>query len=147
MLIEQNQPRTVFVILLGLLAIGCGGGCGNSGPQRAVVSGAVSYHGQPVADGEIRFSPNKGTTGPVTLASIVDGKYRTDAKGGVPIGTHKVQILAYLPDPLSKPEHKGTPAERPRKQYLPAKYNDQSELELVIEPDRGSIVKDFELAK
>lgn len=129
-----------------LLANGCGA---DRGPQRVVVAGTVSFQGEPLPRGEIRFVPAKGSTGPVSVANIIDGKYRADARGGVPVATHQIQIVAYRvnPDgPKQDPQdsHAGPP---PTEQYLPAKYNSASELELVVEAGHDDIRKNFELVR
>jgi hypothetical protein len=136
-------------VLLAVTAVGCSR---DQGPPRVVVCGAVTYQGKPVAQGQIRFVPTKGSTGPVSIASIVDGRYRADAKGGLPVATQRVEILAYRLDPKHNrqdppPPGIGTSSEwPPKEQYLPTKYNTQSILELVVDADRGEIHKDFELA-
>ena len=128
-------------------------GCGNDGPPRAVVVGTVTYQGQPIADGQIRFTPMKGSTGPVSIAKIVDGQYRADHHGGVPLATQKVEIYAYSPDPKFKGQEKNVPpmfsaADWPPKlQYLPEKYNTKTDLNVVIEAGGGEVRKDFELAR
>ena len=127
------------------------GGCrhGDSGPDRVIVSGAVVYQGTPVAEGIIHFTPTKGSTGPVTIVKIADGKYRADAKGGVPVGTQKVEISASRPNP----KYAGKPAPGPvrqwppQEQYIPAKYNSRSELEIVLEPRQGDTTINFDLIK
>lgn len=83
----------------------------------------------------------------MAVANIVDGKYRADARGGVPVATQHIEIYAYREtyDPRKQnPEdtHAGPP---PTEQYLPAKYNATSDLELVVEAGRGEIHKDFDL--
>ena len=129
-----------------LSASGCGG---DRGPPRVVVAGTVTFQGEPLARGEIRFVPTKGSTGPVSVANVVDGKYRADARGGVPVATQQIQIFAYRVKqggPKRDPHdlHAGPP---PTEQYLPAKYNSASELEMVVEPGRGEIHKDFQLVQ
>jgi hypothetical protein len=109
----------------------------------------VTYQGTPVAEGIIHFTPTKDSTGPVTIVKIADGTYRADAKGGVPVGTQKVEISASRPDP----QYAGKPAPGPvhhwppQEQYLPAKYNSRSELEIVVESGHGEMVKNFDLTK
>jgi hypothetical protein len=142
--------RAWFLAFLPLVVLA---GCGGNGPARAVVVGKVAYQGQPVADGEIRFTPIKGTTGPLSVAKIVDGQYRADRLGGVPVATQRVEVLAYRADPRYKGQEKNKPpmfsaAEWPPKvQYLPEKYNTKSELEAVVEAGGGEVRHDFELAK
>ena len=69
-------------------------GCGRSGPQMKVVHGTVLCGGQKVETGSVRFVPIEGTRGPASTATIIDGQYRIDARGGVPIGTHRVEVDA-----------------------------------------------------
>lgn len=144
-----------FTMGIPWVAVGClvliVAGCEHSGPERVAVSGKVTYRGEPVKSGEIRFIPIQETGGPTWGALIVDGQYVADGKGGVPVGVHRVEICA--------PGAKGT-AGRGRtfgapsshdaetvsqKQYLPAKYNTQSTLEITVEPGSSRIVKDFAL--
>jgi hypothetical protein len=128
-------------------------GCGRDGPPRAIVVGKVTYQGQPIADGQIRFTPSKGSTGPVAVAKIVDGQYRADHHGGVPLATLKVEILGYETDPRYKGQENNKPpmfsADEwpPKRQYLPEKYNAKTELEAVLEDGTGEVRKDFDLAK
>jgi len=140
----------VHCSLLALLAVlaGCGG---HQGPEIAVVSGKVTYAGQPVAEGMLRFEPMEGTEGPACAAVIKAGRYEVKARGGVPVGKHRVRIWASrpiagakaAPQDLQFSDTEGPPQE----QYLPAKYNDKSELEVTIPPKGGKVVRDFDLAR
>ena len=139
------------------LALACGicvvvvaitGGCGPSGPERAVLSGTVAYQGEPVKKGVIRFIPIKGTEGPSWGANIIDGRYKAAGKGGVPVGTHKVEILAYRPKAgvtAAAPPPDPALDRTPREQYLPEKFNTKTELEITIPPGSGKVVKNFDL--
>jgi hypothetical protein len=128
----------VLALLLVPLAIGCGGGL-----ERVKMSGKVSYMGQPVVDGMIRFAPKPGTEMPLTIEPIKDGQYDTSTSGGVPVGTFRVEIFAYHPDdPI--PNGPGAP---PRRQLLPKKYNVFSELEVTLESGQKQLTKDFVLAQ
>ncbi|MBN2292356.1 MAG: hypothetical protein JXM70_08025 [Pirellulales bacterium] len=118
-------------------------GCGPRGPERVVVSGTVTYEGKAIADGRINFMPSEKSAVPMSGAVIKNGKYRVDAKGGVPVGTHKVEIEAYGGSPASGQILK--PGARP--QYLPKKFNLDSKLEITIEPGSGELTKDFELTE
>lgn len=139
----------MFAAALGLCCLTSIGGCGGSGDvEKTVVSGAATYEGQPIEDGTIRFVPVKGTQAPVSAAQIQKGRYSADAKGGVPVGTHRVEIEAFRTDPKAPPgADPGGLEGPPREQFIPAKYNVQSELELTVESGSGSVTKDFELTK
>lgn len=120
------------------LLLGCNKG---DGLTRSIVSGSVTLRGQPVQDGQIRFIPQGDTQGPLTIESIKDGQYRCARVGGVPVGTHRVEILAFHPD---DPEPTG-PGERPRRQLVPNRFNRDSELTVTISSSSGDVVQDFAL--
>lgn len=127
---------------LGLTLVTTLFGCGsNSGLERVSVSGAVTYRGELVLEGRIRFVPKAGTIAPVTIEAVRDGRYSTETSGGVPVGSFRVEILSYDPNEPA-PAGPGAP---PRKQFLPDKYNVQSTLELKVESGQGSINRDFVL--
>ena len=117
-------------------------GCGpDDGLQRVRMHGRVTYQGEPVMDGQIRFSPEPDTEGPLSIAKVVGGKYTYDAQGGVPAGTHRIRIRAWDPN-LPIPQG---PTDPERPQILPTKYNKESELALKIEEQGGWLEKDFNL--
>jgi len=69
-------------------------GCSDSGLKTRTVFGSVSCGGEPVPQGHVRFVPIEGTSGPAGTGTIADGQYRIDARGGVPLGKHRVEIVA-----------------------------------------------------
>jgi hypothetical protein len=148
-----NRPHTsgAYWHTLWLLAVLAGCGRPSDEPVRAVVAGSVAYQQKPVAQGQIRFIPTKGSKGPLTVAEIVDGQYRVAAKGGVPVATQRVEILGFRPDPKYNGQEQNRPPMMssvdwpPKLQYLPRKYNAESTLELVVEPGQGEIRRDFQL--
>lgn len=116
------------------------------GPERVVVQGQVSYDGEPVQDGRIRFVPTGETEAPSSGAVIENGKYVADGQGGVPVGTHEVKIEGFRPREGAESLPDGVNVETQKDQYLPAKYNEESTLEMTVEPgQKKSIDKDFEL--
>jgi hypothetical protein len=119
------------------LAAGCGGG---DGIDRAVVTGQVTLEGKPVVDGEIRFVPFPETNGPVTIELIQNGSYKCEYNGGVPVGKHRVEVLAWDPS-VPRSLGKGGPK---RPQWVPAKYNTASELIESIE-STDAVTKNFDL--
>lgn len=121
------------------------GGCRDQGPQRVLVSGNVTYNGEPVAEGVIRFTPGEDSPMPMTAAAIINGAYKADLRGGVPVGTHKVEIEAYrMAEKSATQMLRGSP---PRIQYLPDRYNTKSELQITVESGSEDIIKDFALTK
>ena len=124
--------RIGCLLLLNLVVLfGCGG---QTGPERVVLTGTVTYQGEPIPKGSIRFIPTGETKGPNSGSNIQDGTYEAKARGGVVLGTHRVEIRATRPTGESKPkatQHLNEFPE-PTEQYLPAKYNDESELTLEV---------------
>ncbi len=140
----RNRVRQITV----LLAVGClaaiMGGCGKSGLERVVHSGKVTYRGEPIKSGEIRFIPTKGTEAPFWSARIVEGQYLANGRGGVPIGTYRVEIVGWRQKGTSKSLPIGvSPGDLPKDQYLPAKFNTKSDLEITVIPGSEKVVKDF----
>jgi hypothetical protein len=137
-------------VVLGLFATVMLVGCGGSGDlDRVVVTGKVTYNGEPIKNGEIRFVPIKDTRGPVSGGSIVNGVYTAKGLGGVPIGTYRVVIRASRAVKGAKPESVGDDPSGEEyvrgEQYVPEKYNVKSELELTVPAGNRRITQDYNL--
>lgn len=118
--------KTLRLVLCLWLAY-CGG-C-DSQPRRYAVSGAVSYKGEPIKFGSISFRADDGSTG---AGQIENGKYEIAAVGGLLPGTYRVAIN--YPNPkIPLPSGNEAPGEPlPIREMLPPKYNDQTELTLIV---------------
>ncbi len=96
----MNIPAAFSTIQYGLLAwliiAAFSGGCGPSydGPRRFRVSGSVTFKGQPVPKGHIRFVPDtsRQNRGPGGGAQIADGRYKTMPGKGVVGGPYMITI-------------------------------------------------------
>ena len=142
-------------------------GCGGSTDGMVEVNGTVSYNGQRVMNGDIRFFPIAGTTGRATGAPIADGTYTIERNGGVPVGEHKVKVRAFILEGVgpiggfagATDVRGGTPAaaggppnKMPiyradgRENYLPNQFNDRTELTRKITGDSNPQTIDFELS-
>ncbi|QDV66539.1 hypothetical protein Poly24_02260 [Rosistilla carotiformis] len=130
------RHRLVWAASVMLLVMGCGG----TRSDQIAVSGQVQFEGKPVAEGTISFMPVNGT-GQTTGAQIVDGRYATT----VSPGEQAVQItgtnVVTLENPTEEEVSRGI-TERVE-QYVPAKYNRQSELRVTVASD--STTHDFDL--
>jgi hypothetical protein len=136
------------LVLLNVLGVAVVVGCGPGGPERVVLSGAVSYNGQDVGNGRIVFEPIDGTKGSGAAGRITRGKFRIEAKGGVPVGAYLVRIQGFELQPEEKPPGPVIGlGDRFGKQYVPAKYNIRSTLQIVLESGSGATTKDFHLSK
>ena len=123
-------------------ALGCGGGA-----DRAQVSGSVRVDGQPLESGSISFLPAAGTQGPTAGAEIKQGTYSVAAESGLAPGKYSVQIKASrktgrrIKDGFPHPPDDMVDE---IEQFLPPKYNTQSELTAELKPGSNK-GKDFEL--
>jgi hypothetical protein len=125
-------------------------GCrANQGPERVVVAGTVTYRGEPIKRGVIRFVPSRGTIAPVSVGPILDGKYACTYHGGVPVGTHKIEVTALR----HKRQQSAAPASDlvgrdeggEMEQFIPEKYNTQTTLEITIPSGSGKTTKNLDL--
>jgi hypothetical protein len=123
--------------LAGLFVLGCvlviAGGCGSG--VRAIdgsvpVSGTVTFNGQPLEQGMVRFAPEGGGKTQPATGQIKNGKFTmqtTASSPGVVAGKYKVSIISNKPfsPPALKP---GTPPDPKAKfepeSLIPKKYND-----------------------
>jgi hypothetical protein len=134
----MKLPQTLSFAIVAIHFVGCGR---TDGLTRVVVNGNVRLGGAPVERGQIRFIPDVDTAGPVTIQEISDGEYSCQRSGGVPVGKHRVEILAWDP---SVPFPTG-PGQATPKQLVPKKYNEESQLVVTLDDSTNPVVKDFDL--
>lgn len=114
-------------------ALSCGMliGCGRSDSiQRGAVEGTVTFKGDSLAEGVIRFIPSGETQGPMAETSIRDGKFAMPTASGPCVGTQRVEILAFRKTGR-KVRNEGVENEEVE-QFIPARYNTSSELSATI---------------
>jgi hypothetical protein len=130
----QPAPWGRATTLIGAILIA---GC--SEPTIGVVTGTITVNGSPAKSGSIAFFPTNGKSS-TAGAEVVDGHYTAE----VPLGTAKVEIR--VPKVVGKKKLYDTP-DSPIKEVLaeslPAKYNDQTELTLDVQP--GENYQDYKL--
>jgi hypothetical protein len=121
-------------------------GCGRS--KRLGVEGTVTLDGKPLPNGNITLTPQQGTASPTAGAMVTQGEFSIPAAGGVLPGKFRVEIISRhrsgrkVPD-FRAPGHQGELVDA-EEQYLPAKYNSQSELTAEVKSDGPNKLK-FEL--
>ena len=109
-------------------------GCNPNGAGLHSVSGEVKFDGQPVERGSIAFIPNDSAQRTAT-SRIENGKYTLLA----PLGTSRVEVLATRDNgPVDK-----VMGQAPQLQYVPEKYNVESELTADVKPSDNTL--DFDL--
>ena len=146
---KNRYLHAINAVACAVLLAGFVAGCDHDGLERVVVSGTVTYQGKPLEEGQIRFQPTANTKAPTSGAFIRKGTYRVDSQGGVPIGTYKVRIEASRvgTERVSSSSEEALSVEStpPREQYIPAKYNRATQLEITIEPGSKAVTRNFEL--
>ncbi|MCC7085742.1 MAG: hypothetical protein IT427_12135 [Pirellulales bacterium] len=135
--LRNHTSWFVAVCLFSGLSIISQSGCGRRS-DRVIVSGKVTFSGQPVNEGEIRFVPINGTSGPLTIAPIAAGAYVANSHEGVPVGQHRVEISKFDSTGFVPAPGAGMP-----KELLPAKYNSKSQLTLTIDGSNRSQTADY----
>jgi len=112
------------------LAIGCSA-VPDDAPPKAKTAGKVTFQGEPIQNGMIRFIPDVGA--PVQTV-IVQGEYLIDYKGGVPLGKARVEIDGFREtgEMASVGPDKTVPESV---QFLPDQYNKKSTLVVEITGD------------
>jgi hypothetical protein len=142
------MPHTRYslaILLLGLLAAGCG-----AGSKTSAVSGQVTYKGKPVPKANVSFTPAEGTG--LAAAGFTDsgGRYTlgtVSTNDGAAPGKYRVSVIARGPDRPAKPgEGSGMPNETvPGDPTIPKKYFAPDTSGLTFEVKRGSNRFDIEL--
>jgi hypothetical protein len=122
-----------FLFLLCLLLL-CG--CGDA--RRQSIEGTATFDGRPIDKGYIKFIPQNDTRGPAAGANIENGKFAIAAEGGPFAGFFRVEITAMRAGNRKAYDPESDRTVSVMEQYIPAKYNAQSELTATIEAKQSS---------
>ena len=134
-------------------------GCGPDRPERATVTGKVTFRGAPVPEGKIMFYPETGRAAVGTITP--DGTYHLttfDPGDGAVLGRHQVTITATkvtggppqpktFKDELKLATQKPKPgATSPKVVWLvPKEYSQRNTSQLAAEVTRGANTINFPL--
>ena len=116
----SRQIRWRWLPLLALVACACTPSSSPHKEDTYPVRGTVTLDGAPLADGEIQFITRE--TAALDVLPIKGGKFEGQAKAG----QRRVEIKAYREEQVVPMP--GADPQPTRVNYLPAKYNTQSEL-------------------
>ena len=144
---ERLHLRSLLNMLLCLATVATASvmfcGCGNS--NRIEVNGTVTLNGKPLEKGYVTFRPQSSTTSPSAGAKITDGEFSVDSERGLLPGKFRVEITASRPASKKVFDRFSGKMVALEEQYIPAKYNTNTQLELTISSDAGKVTKDFDL--
>src|SRR5262245_11981177 len=137
----------VFFAIVATIIVAFTAGCGRS--SRIAVRGTVAVNGQPLEAGDISCMPITPSVGPTAGAAIARGAYNVPADQGLLPGEYKVQIHAFRGtgkktwDGMGEPN---APASQKHyveetEQYIPAQYNDATELKASIAVGKANDLK------
>jgi hypothetical protein len=137
---SDRSSLGAIAIAVALLAIlGC------NEESRTAVSGLVTLDGQPLSAGQIVFEPT--SAGRLGIAQVSKGVYTMPVTQGPTAGKYVVRITANRPSGRKTRTGGGRdtkPFVDQQEQYIPTKYNIQSELTTEVTGERA-IVRDFAL--
>jgi hypothetical protein len=101
-----------------------------------IVTGKVTYDGQPLSQGQIVFEPR--AAGKMSVAQIHEGTYSLPAGFGLSPGEYTVRITSDRPTGQKVKPAVYSEDQTPTnvyEQFLPAKYNQNSELKITVSPE------------
>ncbi len=142
--------RSVYGLMIGLAAIGCGGEkIKGIDPNLVSVTGKVSLSGKSLTTGTILFVPvdpkGKGATSPIDSSGNYALAVSASAKGALP-GSYKVTVTAtdgIASMGMSADMGSGKAPEAPKvKSLIPEKYNsiDTSGLTATVEKGKSNSI-------
>jgi hypothetical protein len=138
----RQHACSLFAITILIAAVGVCGFFG--GTQRGAVSGTVTFDGSPVTDGVISLQPTGDTEGPSAGGHVQAGRYAIAAARGPFPGRYRVEITASRKTGrVVMAEGFGDETIDESEQFIPAKYNAESTLEVEIKAGRNTA--DFDL--
>ncbi len=141
---SSHRGKTSLLWVIGGLLLVALVGCQRARPSG--VAGAVTFNGEPILAGNIRFDPLEETHGSGASTRIVDGRYTIERGNGLFAGRYLVAISATRNTGRTI-AGEGLAGETNSidevVQYIPEKYNARSKLR--SELTAGENAKDFTL--
>ena len=138
------MARAAQGLLLGVLGLGFGGGCGEDDGLGAhiPVSGHITLDGAPLKSGNIVFTPVQVGRG--TQAKVVDGAFSIPGSQGPSPATYRVEIYSIQPTGKKVFDRGENELIEETRNLIPPKYNSNSTLQAVVK-NEGDNTFDFPL--
>lgn len=127
---SQPHPRASGILAAATVAAMCAG-CGSS---RCSVNGTVTHQGKLLGHGTITFLAHGNPPGPMAGALIQNGCFDIPAAQGLEPGKYKVAISAAGGVAPRTPDEIAAGASARAMELIPAKYNSETTLSVVIIP-------------
>ena len=129
-----------------ILVLSCVGLAGCSAGNSCSVSGQVTFDGQPLPEGNIKFDPSGDSAGAAGSAKIQDGRYEIPLDAGMQAGKFLVSVTANKKTGRTVKQFDSTTATMDEiVQYIPDRYNVQSQLQ--VDLNSGENQQNFQLEK
>lgn len=133
-----KSTKTFLCIFVTVSALGC---TNDSDPRTCFVWGRITLDGEPIEEGEVTFLSDNGETR-ADSAAITLGEYKLHCTPG----SKRVQIRAYREmSESSQKDSQFAANAHPREQFVPRRYNDDTELSSIVEPNQKNTI-DFDLS-
>jgi hypothetical protein len=144
-IVANRSSVTAWLLMaIGLLAVA---GCSKPENPSTPISGTVQFDGAPIQFGEIRFVPIRGTQASTVGGKIRDGHYSLSQKQSLKAGEYRVEVMGYRNPKDPQAEVNLQDADASFVQYIPNKYNQNSQTAIAIESTDEAVIKDFTLTK
>ena len=124
---KNDRLPTWWCVWLVLLWVGCG-----EPSDRKSLEGTVTLDGVPLAEGHVKFVPQRGTKGPIAGGKIIAGNFSISPEGGTFTGTFRVEITATRKTGKQVKDHRTGEMIDGIQQFLPPQYNRQSKLTATV---------------
>lgn len=134
------RPFLVLACLAFLIA-SCGRQYGSD--HRFPLSGTVRVNGQPIDQGAISFIPTDYKKQRVSGGTIQEGVYSVPEPKGANAGPYRVEIRWFKKTGRMIPDRDSGELYEERKEGLPKRYHEQSELTAEVSPAQSTF--DFDL--
>ena len=140
----NSKLLTIPYIVAALAMSSCLVGCADSRKDdlpRAAVAGMVYLDNHPLEQGQIRFVPMEGTSGPKSTIKIFKGMFVIEEDYGPIVGTHRVEIESTdnggyaMDDEGALQRLKASKIRKIEVTTVPAVYNSNSKLKETISED------------